>query len=263
MKKRLTITTWNVNGLRAALRNGIWDWVEAYSPDIFCMQEIRVLPEQLTESQKLLFKDYHVIWNPAKKAGYSGVATLIRDDVLGYSLGLADDQFDNEGRTIWSNHSSFGLYNVYFPNGSRDHSRVPYKLAFYARLLEICEERQVWGEGIIICGDFNTAHEEIDLRNPKENKNTTGFLREERDWIDKYEDRGFVDAYRRLYPENVQYTWWTYRFGARQRNIGWRLDYFLVSSKLMTNVVDVVIHDDVGGSDHCPVTLIIDSQEHY
>ena len=259
MKKRLRITTWNVNGLRAALRNGFWDWVQTYSPDIICLQEIRVRPDQLTEAQLMLFDDYYIIWNPANKGGYSGVATFLRNKLWEYSLGLADDQFNNEGRTIWSNHSNFGLYNVYFPNGGRDHARVPFKLAFYASLLDTCNERHSRGERIIICGDFNTAHNEIDLRNPKENKNTTGFLDEEREWLDNYKAHGFVDAYRSLYPDKVQYTWWTYRFGARERNIGWRLDYFLVSNSLMADVVDVVIHDDVIGSDHCPVTLIIES----
>ena len=259
MKKQLKITTWNVNGLRAALRNGIWEWVESYSPDILCLQEIRVKPEQLTATQNLVFKDYQVIWNPSERLGYSGVATLFKNDTLEYSLGLDDEQFDNEGRVIWSNHVGFSLYNVYFPNGGRDHARVPYKLAFYARLLDICDQKKAMGEQVMICGDFNTAHHEIDLQNPKENENSTGFLREERDWIDMYEDHGFVDVYRRLYPERVQYTWWTYRYGARQRNVGWRLDYFMVSKNLMTDVTNILIHDDVKGSDHCPVTLMIEN----
>jgi exodeoxyribonuclease-3 len=259
MKNRLKITTWNVNGLRAALRNGIWEWVEAFSPDILCLQEIRTQPDQLTESQLLLFEDYEIIWNPAIRPGYSGVATFIRNGALEYSLGMGDKQYDNEGRLIWSNHSKFGLYNVYFPNGGRDHSRVPYKLAFYAQLLDICDRRHARGEKIMICGDFNTAHKEIDLRNPKENQNTTGFLPEERDWIDKYIEHGFVDVFRKLYPEEVKYTWWTYRYGARQRNIGWRLDYFVVSKNLISDIADVIVHNDVMGSDHCPVTLITEN----
>jgi len=258
MKNQLKITTWNVNGLRAALRNGIWEWVGEYSPDVLCLQEIRVRPEQLTEANLQLFEDYQVIWNPAERPGYSGVATFIKDDIQGFNNGLGDEHFDNEGRVIWSNHSNFGLYNIYFPNGGRDHSRVPYKLEFYASLLDICDKRRNLEEKFLICGDFNTAHQEIDLRNPKENAKTTGFLREERDWIDKYIDHGFEDIYRILYPEIVQYSWWTYRYGARQRNIGWRLDYFLVTHNLIENISDVIIHDDVYGSDHCPVTLIFE-----
>ena len=135
---------------------------------------------------------------------------------------------------------------------------MPYKLDFYAYLLDICENRQVLEEKFVICGDFNTAHQEIDLRNPKENANTTGFLREERDWIDEYLNHGFVDVYRNLYPDKVQYSWWTYRYGARQRNIGWRLDYFLLTNNMISAVSDVIIHDDVFGSDHCPVTLMLE-----
>lgn len=260
MKNQLKITSWNVNGLRAALRNGIWEWVETYSPDILCLQEIRVRPEQLTEAQLLLFEDYRVIWNPAERPGYSGVATFVKDKFFEFEIGLGEERYDNEGRVIWSNHSNFGLYNIYFPNGGRDHSRVPYKLEFYACLLGRCDKRRNMGEEFVICGDFNTAHQEIDLRNPKENAKTTGFLREERDWIDKYIYNGFIDIYRMLYPERVQYSWWTYRSGARQRNIGWRLDYFLISNNLSATVLDVIVHDDVFGSDHCPVTLIIESQ---
>jgi exodeoxyribonuclease-3 len=258
MKNQLKITTWNVNGLRAALRNGIWEWVGEYSPDLLCLQEIRVRPEQLTEANMQLFEDYQVIWNPAERPGYSGVATFIKGDIQDFDIGLGDEHFDNEGRVIWSNHSNFGLYNIYFPNGGRDHSRVPYKLDFYANLLDICDKRRNLEEKFLICGDFNTAHQEIDLRNPKENAKTTGFLREERDWIDKYINHGYEDIYRILYPEKVQYSWWTYRYGARQRNIGWRLDYFLVTHNLIENISNVIIHDDVYGSDHCPVTLVFE-----
>jgi exodeoxyribonuclease-3 len=150
------------------------------------------------------------------------------------------------------------LYNIYFPNGQRGQERVDYKLNFYAHLLDICDTLHAAGETIIITGDFNTAHKPIDLRNPKQNEKTSGFLPEERAWIDKYLEHGFIDIYRILYPERVQYTWWTYRMGARQKNVGWRLDYFLVSEKLAARIKDVIIHEDVLGSDHCPVTLLID-----
>jgi exodeoxyribonuclease-3 len=173
-------------------------------------------------------------------------------------LGLGESRFNVEGRVIRTRHPDFLLYNIYFPNGQRGQERVDFKLDFYARLLEICDDLHARGEAVVITGDFNTAHREIDLKNPKENATTSGFLPEERAWIDKYLEHGFVDAYRRLYPERVQYTWWTYRFGARQRGIGWRLDYFLVSETLMSRVRDVIVHDDVLGSDHCPVTLWIE-----
>lgn len=254
----MKITTWNVNGLRAALDKGIWDWVTAYDPDILCLQEIKARPEQLSESQQRLFAPYQAYWNPAERPGYSGVVTFSRQPVEETDYGLGVPAFDVEGRVVRTRQAGFLLYNVYFPNGQRGQERVDFKLDFYARLLEICDRLHAAGEQIIICGDFNTAHNEIDLRNPKENQNTSGFLPEERLWIDHYLAHGFVDVYRRLYPERVQYTWWTYRFNARSRNIGWRLDYFMVSEALLGRVRDVIVHEEVMGSDHCPVTLLLD-----
>lgn len=253
----MKITTWNVNGLRAALGKGLTTWAQSQAPDVLCLQEIKARPEQLTEEQRQT-PGYQVIWNPAERPGYSGVATWVRDEPLEVTLGLGESRFDVEGRVIRTRHPDFLLYNIYFPNGQRGQERVDFKLDFYARLLDICDDLHTRGEAVVITGDFNTAHREIDLKNPKENATTSGFLPEERAWIDKYLEHGFVDAYRHLYPERVQYTWWTYRFGARQRGIGWRLDYFLVSEALMHRVRDVIVHDDVLGSDHCPVTLWVE-----
>lgn len=255
----MRIVTWNVNGFRAGLRKGIWRWVEEQVPDVFCLQEIKVKPPQLTEEQKkVLAGGYtHLYYNPAERAGYSGVATFTNMDVMEVSFGLGDDRFDIEGRVIRMRFPDFILFNVYFPNGGRDLSRLRYKLDFYARLLEICDRLHDNGECVIICGDFNTAHREIDLRNPKQNERTSGFLPEERVWIDRYLDHGFVDVYRALYPDSVAYTWWTYRFSARERNIGWRLDYFMVSEALLASVKDSVIHNEIQGSDHCPVSLML------
>ncbi|MFN2304899.1 MAG: exodeoxyribonuclease III, partial [Anaerolineales bacterium] len=171
--------------------------------------------------------------------------------------GFGIEKFDSEGRVIQSKYENFYLYNIYFPNGGQDNRRVPFKLEFYEHLLNICDDLHQKGANIIITGDFNTAHNEVDLANPKANEKNTGFLPEEREWIDKFLDHQFVDAYRELYPERVQYTWWTYRYNARDNNIGWRLDYFLVSKQLMDQVEDVVIHNDIMGSDHCPVSLIL------
>lgn len=250
----MKITTWNVNGLRAALGKGLMAWVQAHAPDILCLQEIKVRPEQLTVEQRQP-PGYQIVWNPAQRPGYSGVATWVRDEPLETVLGLGESCFDVEGRVIRTRHPGFLLYNVYFPNGQRGQERVEFKLDFYARLLEICKHLHAQGEKVIISGDFNTAHRPIDLKNPDENETTSGFLPEERAWIDRYLEQGFVDVYRHLYPERVQYTWWTYRFAARRRGIGWRLDYFLVSESLLPRVQDVVIHEEVQGSDHCPVTL--------
>jgi exodeoxyribonuclease-3 len=253
----IKITTWNVNGIRAALGKGLKEWVLPQSPDVMCLQEIKAKPEQLTAEQ-MDFTGYDVVWNPAERLGYSGVATMCRQQPEQALLGLGVERFDIEGRVIRTRHPGFFLYNIYFPNGQRGHDRVEYKLDFYARLLEICDELHASGEKIIITGDFNTAHQPIDLARPDENRETSGFLPEEREWVTRFLENGFVDAYRVLYPERVQYTWWTYRMGARQRNIGWRIDYFLVSEALMPQVRDVIIHDDVLGSDHCPVTLVMD-----
>lgn len=236
---------------------GLKEWVQNESADIVCFQEIKARPDQLTEEQQN-FPGYAVAWNPAERPGYSGVATLSKNQPLQVKLGLGEQRFDIEGRVICSRYEDFSLFNIYFPNGQRGHDRVGYKLDFYARLLDVCAEMLIRGEDIIITGDFNTAHTPIDLRNPKENENTSGFLPEERAWVEKFLNQGFVDVYRQLYPDRVQYTWWTYRMAARQRNIGWRIDYFLVSQNLAARVKDVIIQDEVTGSDHCPVTLVIE-----
>jgi exodeoxyribonuclease-3 len=201
---------------------------------------------------------YHIIWNPAERPGYSGVATFVRETPLEYELGMVAPQFDIEGRIIRTRHPGFLLYNIYFPSGQRGRARVDYKLNFYAHLLETCDALHAAGENIIITGDFNTAHQSLDLKYPKQNKLTSGFLPEERLWVQKYLDHGFVDAYRILYPEREQYTWWTYRLNARQRGIGWRIDYYLVSKALLPLIKDVIIHEEVLGSDHCPVELVIE-----
>jgi exodeoxyribonuclease-3 len=253
----MKISTWNVNGIRAAMGKGLKDWMAAEAPDVLCLQEIKATEQQLSDEQKT-FPGYSVLWNSAQRLGYSGVATLLKTDMDEVLPGFGEARFDVEGRVIRTRHPGFLLYNIYFPNGQRGQERLNYKLDFYASLLDICDALHAAGENIIITGDFNTAHMPVDLRNPKQNETNSGFLPEERLWIDKFLEHGFVDIYRRLYPQRVQYTWWTYRMGARQRNVGWRLDYFLVSEKLAQRVQDVIIHDNVPGSDHCPVTLVIE-----
>jgi exodeoxyribonuclease III len=253
----MKITTWNVNGIRAVINKGFLEWVKEEQPDILCLQEIKARPEQLTDEQRNI-TGYYSIWNPAVRPGYSGVSTFYRIEPLKIVTGLGNDEFDGEGRVIHLQYSGFHLFNVYFPNGRRGLERVDYKLRFYAELLKICDDLQQNGEKVIITGDFNTAHKEIDLANPKENSVNSGFLPEEREWVTHYLQHGFVDAFRFFYPEKVQYTWWSYITNARKRNTGWRLDYFLVSEGLMPVVKEVKIHDEVLGSDHCPVSLYLD-----
>lgn len=253
----MKIITWNVNGIRAALGKRALDWAFGQAPDALCLQEVKARQEQLTPEQSAQLK-LPFVWNPAERAGYSSVVTFYGsapDEVI---LGIGDPEFDVEGRVIQTRWASLRLFNIYFPNGQRGHDRVDFKLRFYAKLLELCRSLHAKGETIVITGDFNTAHMPIDLKNPKANEKTSGFLPEEREWVQKYLDNGFVDAYRQLYPDRVQYTWWTYRLDARARGIGWRLDYFLVSEALMPKVRDVIVHEAVMGSDHCPVELLLD-----
>jgi exodeoxyribonuclease-3 len=253
----MKIITWNVNGFRAALRKQALDWAWEQKPDVLCLQEIKVRPEQLKEEFRT-FSGYDVIWNPADQLGYSGVATFLRSPSLELQLGMDSPLFDREGRIISTLHPGFRLFNVYFPSGQRGRERVDYKLDFYAHLLAVCDRFHAIGENLVVTGDFNTAHMPIDLKNPRQNVNTSGFMPEERAWVQKFLDHGFVDAYRHLYPSRVQYTWWTYRLSARERGVGWRLDYFLISERLMPRVRDVVIHEEIMGSDHCPVELTLE-----
>lgn len=250
----MRIITWNVNGLRALLAKGSLAWAWERQPDVLCLQEIKVQPAQLKEENQS-FPGYEVTWHPASRLGYSGVATLLRSPAIEVSSGIGASHFDVEGRVIQTLHPGFRLFNIYFPNGGRGAERLAYKLDFYAYLLELCDALHARGESLIITGDFNTAHQPIDLKYPRQNQKTSGFMPEEREWVQRLLDHGFVDAYRRLYPDRVQYTWWTYRLDARRRGIGWRLDYFLVSEALLPRVREVTIHDSVPGSDHCPVEL--------
>jgi exodeoxyribonuclease III len=251
----MKITTWNVNGIRAAVKKGALTWAQSQDIDVLCLQEVKAQREQLPESEHLA--GYSCYWNAAQRPGYSGVAVYSKTEPLAVDYGLGDERFDDEGRVIRLRYPGLLVYNIYFPNGQRGQGRVDYKLDFYACLLEQCDRLHAAGEQIVITGDFNTAHREIDLSNPKSNAKTSGFLPEERAWIDRYLEHGFVDVYRSLYPQRIQYTWWTFITNARARNIGWRLDYFLVSPPVVERAQDVVIHDEVPGSDHCPVSLVL------
>jgi exodeoxyribonuclease III len=257
------ITTWNVNGLRAVLNKGAADWLHVERPDVLCLQEIKARPEQLTEEQLAFFSGYHACWNPAVRPGYSGVATFTHPAAYASlsapetRLGIDIPYFDSEGRVICSRHPGFLLFNVYFPSGQRGYGRVTYKLEFYAALLDYINALRQGGEQVVICGDFNTAHQDIDLRYPRQNQRTSGFLPEERAWVTRYLEHGLVDAFRWLYPEKIQYTWWAYRLNARQNNVGWRIDYFLITEGLLPRVQEVIVHDHIHGSDHCPVSLVL------
>lgn len=252
----MKLISWNVNGLRAHLKKDSWAWIHKQKPDVICLQEIKSKPEQLTDAQMETFKGYTVAWNPAERPGYSGVATMVskksNEDIIGFGV----PKFDVEGRVIQTRFDDFTLLNVYFPSGTTGMERVGYKLEFYEALLKHIKKLHKSGENIVLTGDFNTAFNEIDLARPKENQRTSGFMPEERAALGKYFDEGLVDTFRELYPDKQQFSWWTARFpSARQNNIGWRLDYFLVSKPLVKKVKDITIFSDVTGSDHCPVML--------
>jgi exodeoxyribonuclease-3 len=254
------ITSWNVNGLRSVIKKGALARIQSIHPNILCLQEIKAKPFQVTKESLEEYSGYYSYWNSAERPGYSGVATFSEFVPLFVERGMFNRNYYGEGRIITTKFKNFLLINVYFPNGRRNHSRLKYKLDFYSVLLEYCDNLHSKGESIIICGDFNTAHEEIDLKNPNQNKNTSGFLPEERIWLDRYLEHGFIDIFRQRYPEKIQYSWWTYRYDARSRNIGWRLDYFFISQHLIPAVRDVIIHEDIQGSDHCPVSLYIENE---
>jgi exodeoxyribonuclease-3 len=257
---KLRIISWNVNGLRACGRKGFLDWLGEARPDILGLQEIRALPEQLDEDLRQP-ADYEVHLYPAERKGYSGVALYTTVEPRSVLLGGLDEpRFDSEGRLIIADYGEFLLYNGYFPNGGHDLSRVPYKLEFSEAVLQHAEEQRRQGRSVIICGDVNTAHEEIDLANPKSNEKNTGFLPEERAWVSRLLDHGYLDIFRMRHPdENGHYTWWSNRKGVRERNIGWRIDYFFITPELEARVVDVRHHPMVMGSDHCPIELVLAS----
>lgn len=255
-RSMIKILSWNVNGLRACARKTFQSWMDKEKADILCLQEIKANPDQLDDSLRNI-PGYQAVWNPAKKKGYSGVAIYSRQKPISIQRGLGQSIFDVEGRTLILEYPDFFLINAYFPNGQRDHKRVPFKMKYCKIFTQICQDLLTSGKELVITGDFNTAHQEIDLRNPKSNQNTTGFLPRERKWVGDFIEMGFVDIFRIQHPEPHQYTWWSYRKGVREKNIGWRIDYFFVSRPLTTKVQNTYHQSHVMGSDHCPIGLEI------
>lgn len=258
----MRIVSWNVNGLRSVANKGFEQWFHEYNPDVIALQEIKATENDVSQLLASWSAHYDATLFPAEKKGYSGTALLfkktLRNPPLKIQRGLGEPQFDCEGRLLLAEFDSLILLNGYFPNGQRDHSRVDYKLAFSRRVLQEAKRlHQATQKDILITGDLNTAHTEIDLANPKANSKTTGFLPHERAFLDEMIDgAGFIDVFRHFHPgKKDQYTWWTYRGDCRERNIGWRLDYFFATPKLISKVVKVEHLTHVGGSDHCPIVL--------
>ena len=252
----MKIISWNVNGIRAAQKHGLLDWLHRESPDIFCVQETKARPEQL-DNVLLSPQGYHTYWNYPERKGYSGVATFSKDEPVGVGYNLDTFQSNSEGRIILTEYEEFSLMNVYFPNGKKDEERLNYKMDFYEAFLEMVKPLIDRDEKIVVCGDVNTAHKEIDLAHPKTNENVSGFLPVEREWIDRFLEHGFIDAFRHFNNEPEQYTWWDVKSRARDRNIGWRIDYFYISKNLLPYLAEAFIMPDVTGSDHCPIGITL------
>ena len=250
----MDIFSWNVNGIRAVRKKGFLDFISNYSPDILCLQETKAHAEQLGDDL-LNIPGYSSFFDsPKYKKGYSGVAIYSRQEPINITTTLdAEQDLDDEGRTLIAEYDKFILLNFYFPNGQMNDSRLDYKLRFHEAAYEKFLRLKRKKKNIIICGDYNIAHNEIDLKHPKPNENTSGFLRIERDWLDKFQKKGFVDTFRYFYPDVIKYSWWTYMRNARQNNAGWRIDYFWVSQ--IDKIKDAKIHNEVFGSDHCPVSV--------
>ena len=246
----MKLVSWNVNGLRACVGKGFEDSFKALDADVFCLQETKMQEGQLD----LQFPGYESYWNYADKKGYSGTAIYTRVKPLSVTMDMGIDQHDHEGRVIAAEYEKFYLVCVYVPNSQDELKRLDYRMQweddFRAYVTALAEKKSV-----VICGDFNVAHEEIDLKNPSSNRRNAGFTDEERGKFNELLSAGFIDSWRMLNPDTVKYSWWSYRFQARQRNAGWRIDYFLVSDSLRDSVTGAEIHNEILGSDHCPVEL--------
>ena len=246
--------SWNVNGLRACVNKGFEETFSSLSADIFCLQETKMQKGQLD----LTLPGYKQYYNYAEKKGYSGTAMFVKDEPLSVSCGIGIEEHDHEGRVITAEYPGFYMVTVYVPNSQDELKRLSYRMewedAFLSYILSLEKKKPV-----IYCGDLNVAHEEIDLKNPKTNHRNAGFTDEEREKLSKTLSSGYIDSFRYFYPDKKDiYSWWSYRFHAREKNSGWRIDYFIVSEKLKDNMKDALIYTDIEGSDHCPVGLEID-----
>jgi len=253
----MRLLSWNVNGIRAADKKGLYDWFKENQPDILCLQEIKAMKEQLPPHLKNT-PDYNIFINSAERKGYSGVATYTKIKPINIKNGFGIKKFDSEGRILITEFQDFVLFNIYFPNGKKNQERLDYKLDFYDTFLAYADNLKAEGKNIVICGDFNTAHKEIDLARPKENEKRSGFLPVERAWIDTFIDHGYIDTFRHFNKKPDQYSWWDMKTRARERNVGWRIDYFFVNKEFISKLKKAFIMQDVLGSDHCPVGIEIE-----
>ncbi|MDP8262520.1 MAG: exodeoxyribonuclease III [Candidatus Ancaeobacter aquaticus] len=251
------IISWNVNGIRAIYKKGLLDYINKANPDILCLQETKATASQLPKDLRNI-PGYHAYFSSSEiKKGYSGVAIYSKikpDRVL---TGIGEKEYDSEGRILAVEFGDIMLCNIYFPNGKASPERLSYKMGFYDAFLSFVEKEKKKGKKVIVCGDVNTAHTEIDLARPKENQKSSGFLPQERSWIDSFIGHGYSDTLRMFHPEPELYTWWDMKSRARERNVGWRIDYFFVSDNTASDVKKAYIESDIVGSDHCPIGIDI------
>ena len=252
----MKLYSWNVNGIRAAEKKGLVDWIKSEQPDVLGIQELKATEDQLPDTLKQI-DGYHAFFNPAERKGYSGTAVYYKEAPLDIHTGLSDGRFNHEGRTIVMEYPDFTLYNIYFPNGGQGDDRLQFKMDFYNCFQKDVNALVAEGKRVIVCGDVNTAHTEIDLKNPKSNAKRSGFLPIEREWVTQFLNDGYIDTYRYFHPDQIEYSWWSYRFNARANNAGWRIDYFFASDNAKELLEDAAIHTDVMGSDHCPISLTL------
>ena len=253
----MKLISWNVNGLRAVMNKGFKDFFDKIDADIFCIQETKMQENQVDDNIKEIVKEYNAYWNSAEKKGYSGTAIFSKEKPINVTYGIGKEEHDKEGRVITLEFEKFYMVNIYTPNSKRELERLDYRQVWEDEireyLLKLNESKPV-----IMCGDLNVAHQEIDLKNPKTNRRNAGFTDEERNKMTELLDAGFTDTFRYKYPDlEGKYSWWSYMFHAREKNAGWRIDYFIVSNSLNENIIDAKILDEIYGSDHCPVELDI------
>lgn len=250
----MKVFTFNVNGVRAAIKKGLIEWLETEKPDILCLQEIKLSETELVED---FFTElgFNCFWYPAQKRGYSGVAILtkIKPDLVEYGINV--EKFDFEGRVITAHFKNFSLICAYFPSGTTGNVRQDLKMEFLSDIENYISEVRAKTKNIVLCGDVNICHTEIDIHNPKSNKNSSGFLPEERAWVGSFLEKGFIDTFRKFNKDPHHYTWWSYRAGSRGKNLGWRIDYLFASKEMEDMLLNAQIHPDINMSDHCPVSL--------
>lgn len=254
MSGHYNLVSWNVNGIRSALKKGFLALLLEQKFDNVCIQETKASPDKLPREAKNI-PGYYNYFVSAEKKGYSGVGIFSKRKPLNVKNGMGIEKFDREGRFLRVDYEDFTLMNIYFPNGKASQERLDYKMAFYDAFFDYANALKAEGRKLVICGDVNTAHKEIDLTHPRENETISGFLPEERAWVDRFLDAGYIDTFRIFNSEGGNYSWWSVRTRARERNVGWRLDYFFVTENLRENVRSASIYSEITGSDHCPVGL--------